>query len=75
MVVQSVVFKRDNIELPDAIQWVKDHGYKAYKIDTTPTQFRFRQYSPELLAKKKKNGKPKYYTDVLDDKVSLIVAR
>jgi hypothetical protein len=70
-IVQSIVFKKDNIKLDDAIKWVKNNGYKIYKIDTTPTQYRFRQFSPELL--KKRKIKPRYFTKVLSKTISFVM--
>jgi hypothetical protein len=70
-ILQSIIFKKENIKLDDAIKWVKNNGYKIYKIDTTPTQYRFRQYSPELL--KKKKGNPRYFTKVLSKTISFVM--
>ena len=41
--VQSVLLKRDKFSKGEAFKWVRDHGYKASKVDVTPQYFRFRQ--------------------------------
>jgi hypothetical protein len=46
-VVQSVTLKRSRFTKGEAYTWVRDHGYKATKVDVTPHFFRFRQQDPE----------------------------
>jgi len=48
-VIQSLALRRDHFTKEAAIRWVKDHGYKADKIDVGPHFFRFRQIDPERL--------------------------
>lgn len=48
-IVQSVLLRRDMFTLPEAIQWIKEHGYTATKIDKTPIMYRFRQVDPQAL--------------------------
>ncbi len=48
-VIQSLALRRDKFTKAAAIQWVKDHGYSATKIDVTPNFYRFRQIAPERL--------------------------
>lgn len=45
--VQSVLFKKDQWSVPEAIDWLIQNGFKHKKIDTTKTLYRFRQESPE----------------------------
>jgi hypothetical protein len=47
--VQSVTLRRSKFSKGDAFAWVRDHGYKATKVDITPTFYRFRQMDPERL--------------------------
>ena len=47
--VQSVILKRDKFSKGDAFKWIRDHGYKASKVDVTPQYFRFRQVDPSDL--------------------------
>lgn len=35
--------------LPEAVEWIKAHGYSAYKVDKTPFMYRFRQMDPAAL--------------------------
>lgn len=46
-VVQSVSLRRDTFSKGDAFKWVRDHGYKATKVDVSPHFYRFRQQDPE----------------------------
>ncbi len=48
-VVQSVHLRRDRFSKGDAFKWVRDHGYKASKVDISPQVYRFRQQDPERL--------------------------
>lgn len=48
-VVQSVTLRREKFSKGDAFKWVRDHGYKATKVDVTPHYYRFRQVAPERL--------------------------
>jgi hypothetical protein len=48
-IVQSVILKRSHFTLREAKEWCERNGYKHGKVDITPTTFRFRQASPELI--------------------------
>jgi hypothetical protein len=48
-VVQSVSLRRDRFSKGEAFKWVRDHGYKADKVDVGPHFFRFRQQDPERM--------------------------
>ena len=48
-VVQSVTLRRSKFTKGEAFQWVRDHGYKATKVDITPEFYRFRQVDPARL--------------------------
>ena len=48
-VIQSVAVRRDKMNKGEAFQWIRDHGYKADKVDVTPEFFRFRQMDPDRL--------------------------
>ena len=48
-VVQSLSLRRDKVTKGEAFKWVRDHGYKADKVDVGPHFFRFRQVDPERL--------------------------
>lgn len=48
-VIQSLALRRDKFTKDEAIRWVKEHHYKADKIDVGPHFFRFRQIDPERL--------------------------
>lgn len=47
--VQSVLLKREKFSKGEAFKWVRDHGYKAEKVDATPHYWRFRQIDPTTL--------------------------
>jgi len=48
-VVQSVLLSRHEFTQEEAQKWVKDHGYKAHKVDVTHDYYRYRQVDPETL--------------------------
>lgn len=48
-----------------AIRWIKDHGFKILKIDTTQSYYRFRQFEP--------NKKYKYRTIPINNKVMAVI--
>lgn len=48
-VVQSVILKRSLFSPEKARAFVIGHHYKAYKMDTTPEYYRFRQIDPSAL--------------------------
>jgi hypothetical protein len=48
-VIQSVAVRRDKMSKGDAYRWIRDHGYKATKVDVTPEFYRFRQMDPDRL--------------------------
>jgi hypothetical protein len=48
-VVQSVLLNRDKFSKKEAFDWVREHGYKADKVDVTNEYYRFRQMNPDLL--------------------------
>lgn len=48
-VVQSVTLRREKFGKGEAFKWVRDHGYKADKVDVTPHYYRFRQVDPARL--------------------------
>jgi len=48
-VVQSVLLKRSQFTLPEAVKWLEKHGYTHHKVDATPEYYRFRQHDPHHL--------------------------
>lgn len=44
--VQSILLRKDKFTKGEAFKWIRDHEYKADKIDVTPDYYRFRQYEP-----------------------------
>ena len=51
MAIQSIVFDNRYWSIPMAVKWLKDHGYKATKVDTKFRTYRFRQLNPNLFTK------------------------
>lgn len=47
--IQSIQLRRDKFTKGEAFKWIRDHGYKATKVDIGPNFFRFRQQDPERL--------------------------
>lgn len=47
--VQSVILHRDMFTPQEALEWIRQHGYKDTKIDITPQYYRFRQINPAAL--------------------------
>ena len=52
MEVQSVLIQKKSMKRKDANTWIKSHGYKIGRVDTTKTLWRFRQVEPDLFNKK-----------------------
>lgn len=48
-IIQSIAIRRDKMTKGEAYKWIRDHGYKADKVDVGPHFFRFRQVDPERL--------------------------
>lgn len=48
-VIQSLALRRSKFTKGEAFKWVRDHGYKADKVDVGPNFYRFRQVDPERL--------------------------
>lgn len=44
--IQSVLLKRKYFSRKLVYDWIKQYKFKSYKIDTTKTFFRFRQFDP-----------------------------
>lgn len=45
--IQSILFDINKFDLSSAKSWLKDHGYKYGKVDTTENYHRFRQLEPD----------------------------
>lgn len=48
--IQSVQLRRDKFSKGEAFAWIRDHGYKADKVDIGPHFYRFRQVNPDRLS-------------------------
>lgn len=48
-IIQSIAIRRSKMTKGEAFKWIRDHGYKADKVDVGPNFFRFRQVDPERL--------------------------
>lgn len=48
-VVQSIQLRTDKFSKGEAFAWIREHGYKATKVDIGPHFYRFRQVDPERL--------------------------
>ena len=47
--VQTVILSKETFEtLKEATKWVRDHDFKADKVDETENSWRFRQFAPGL---------------------------
>ncbi len=48
MSIQSILFDRSIFKLPEAMQWISDHGYQSngLNLDITKQKYRFRQQEP-----------------------------
>jgi hypothetical protein len=67
-VVQSILLRRDKFSKGDAFKWIRDHGYKATKVDVAPNFYRFRQQDPDRL----RGGR--FRTIGLGDKGEMVIA-
>jgi hypothetical protein len=45
--------------MQQAFQWIKDHGFRAIKVELTKNYYRFRQFNPSRL-KRYRIIRPKY---------------
>jgi hypothetical protein len=45
-IVQSVLINKHKYTPKQAIKWLKENGFKFYKIDETENFYRFRQVNP-----------------------------
>ena len=71
-VVQSVIFSKDKWTTPKAKAWLRQHSYKAPKVDKKEEHLRFRQLEPDYV---EKEGYTEYRTKPLDETgISLILA-
>jgi len=48
-IVQSVIMNKHINTLPQAIAWLKKHGYDIRKIEETANYWRFRQVTPKKI--------------------------
>lgn len=55
--VQSVLFDRKKYSIPDVCVILRYMGYNCFYIDTTPNEYRVRQFNPGL------NKDPGYFMD------------
>ena len=62
--IQSIIFNKSNITLPEAKRWLKSHGFK-YDLDEKKKTYRFRQVKP--------NKKFKYVTKTINENLKLII--
>lgn len=70
--LQSVAFPRDKWTPAMAKKWLKDNKHKMGKMDTTESQYRFRQEDPKKV---EKAGFTDYRTKMIGDKgIQLILA-
>ena len=44
--IQSLHFSKEFFTKTEAKKWAKKNGFVSAKVDTTPHEFRLRQYSP-----------------------------
>jgi len=48
-IIQSIAVRRDKMSKGEAFKWIREHGYRADKVDVGPHFYRFRQVDPERL--------------------------
>lgn len=48
-IIQCVCLRKDKFTKEEAINWIREHGYSATKMDVTPELYRFRQVDPDRL--------------------------
>ena len=70
-IIQSIIFNKDTIGLPDAIRWCVQNGFKVYKVDETKNTYSMRQYALNDL---KQNGYAKFRIRRLSASVALVIA-
>lgn len=46
LLVQSILFNKEEWTKEEAVKWIIDHGYVVKKIDETKNFFRIRQLNP-----------------------------
>lgn len=65
MVVQSIIFNKNEWSINSAKQWLEHHGYIHSKVDVKPHFYRFRQLKP--------NHNKRFRTQILPSGIELIL--
>ena len=52
-IVQSVLFKKADYDVLEAVKWLKLHKFKVHRLDITNNWLRFRQYEPIYFKKQR----------------------
>lgn len=65
-VVQSVLINKHNFTLNEAKKWLKENGFRFYKVDETENFYRFRQVEPK--------GFKYYRIKKITDNIELVIA-
>ena len=68
--VQSVLFNRNKVNIPEAVEWLEKNNYVVKKVDATKSLYRFRQINPSTL---KKEGYTNYHNYKLNDDIMLVL--
>lgn len=63
--VQSVTFDKRYWDVPRAVSWLRERGFKSSKVDTTLNQLRFRQRDPSKY--------DRYTTKVVSPTINLVI--
>ena len=46
-IVQSIIFNKHLNTINECYNWLKEHGFKTYKVDETQNYYRWRQVNPK----------------------------
>jgi hypothetical protein len=65
MDVQSVTFDKRYWDVPRAVSWLRERGFKSPKVDATLNQLRFRQRDPSKY--------DRYTTKVISPTINLVI--
>jgi hypothetical protein len=71
-IVQSVLFKKTDYSVFEAVKWLKLHKFKVHKLDITNNLLRIRQYDPIYF---KNEGYTHFSNRFLEnDKIILVIS-
>jgi len=69
-VVQAILFRKVDWNLPNSLKWLENHHFKPKKVDVTDNWYRYRLLEPLEL---KNQGYTHYKNHFIDDESIILV--